>query len=200
MEDLRLPGLPTALTWHVPPAESPSVAGGRVTVAAGALTDLFAPPAGETPITNAPRALAPTRGDFQLLARVDGALVETFDAGALLLWSDSERWAKLALERSREGEPTIVSVVTRERSDDCNSHTLEHAATWLRISRSADACAFHASPDGATWRLIRHFAVAGWEPLAAGILVQSPRGEGMTATFSELELHPTTLAGLRGGA
>jgi hypothetical protein len=200
VDDVRLPGVPIDFGWREPPAEPWVLSETGLTVAAGPRTDLFADPAGSPPILSAPRALGELSGDFQLLALVSVELVTTFDAGALLLWSDADRWAKLALERSPDGEGTVVSVVTRGRSDDCNSLAVDGSSIWLRISRIADACAFHVSHDGTVWRLIRHCAIAGWEPLEAGFLVQSPLGPGSTATFSDVRLRLATLADLRSGA
>ncbi len=199
VDDVRLPGVPVDFGWQVPPAEPVVVSEAGLTVAAGPRTDLFADPAGSQPILSAPRALGEMSGDFQLLTLVSVELTTTFDAGALLLWSDPERWAKLALERSPDGEGTVVSVVTRGRSDDCNSLAVDDSSIWLRISRIADACALHVSHDGTVWRLIRHFPIAGWEPLEAGFLVQSPLGPGARATFSHVSLRPTTLADIRSG-
>jgi regulation of enolase protein 1 (concanavalin A-like superfamily) len=199
-EEFRLPGVPVSFVWDDPPAAPPRFEGGELTITAGPRTDLFADPAGAAPILNASRALAPISGDVQLLARVSVELVETFDAGGLLVWADVERWAKLGLERSREGEATIASVVTRRRSDDCVSYGLGADPIWLRISRMVDACAFHFSDDGVTWQLVRHFSIAGWEPLSAGVLVQSPRGTGTSATFSDVRLLATTLADIRSGS
>jgi regulation of enolase protein 1 (concanavalin A-like superfamily) len=139
-------------------------------------------------------------GDFQLTARISVGFGAMFDAGALLLWAGDDAWGKLALECSSSGEPTVVSVVTRGRSDDCNSSSAGEPSLWLRVARLAEACAFHASADGETWQLIRHFAIADWDPIAVGLLAQSPVGSGCTATFADVRLTPETLADIRSGA
>jgi regulation of enolase protein 1 (concanavalin A-like superfamily) len=138
-------------------------------------------------------------GDYLLSARVDAALAATFDAGALVLWADERTWGKLALERSPAGAATIVSVVTRGVSDDCNSWTLEEPSTWLRIARIGDAYAFHASRDGRWWELVRHFRLEGAN-VQVGFEAQSPFGDGLTARFSEISFETRTLADLRDGS
>jgi regulation of enolase protein 1 (concanavalin A-like superfamily) len=80
---------------------------------------------------------------------MDGA--STFDAGVLFVHADDTTWAKLCLELSPQGQPMIVSVVTRDVSDDCNSHPLEGAESWLRVARLSSAFAFHVSRDGERW-------------------------------------------------
>jgi len=168
-----------------------------LTLAAGARTDLFVSPGGSPPTLNAPALVVGTEGDFLLAATVRAELRATFDAGALLLWRDETTWAKLALERSPEGRATVVSVVTRGVSDDCNSVALPEPEARLRVARIGGECAFHLR-SGGRWELIRHFTL-GPGPLAAGCLAQSPTGEGCAAEFSELELAARTLADIRGG-
>lgn len=137
-------------------------------------------------------------GDYLLSAHVEAELAGTFDAGALVLWADERTWGKLALERSPAGAATIVSVVTRGVSDDCNSWTLDEPAAWLRIARIGDAYAFHASRDGRRWDLVRHFRLEAPD-VQVGFEVQSPLGEGCTARFSEIAFEQRTLADLRDG-
>jgi uncharacterized protein len=168
-----------------------------VTLAAGADTDLFVSPAGSPPRLNATALLVETEGDFLLAATVRAELRATFDAGALLLWRDETTWAKLALERSPEGRATIVSVVTRGVSDDCNSVALPEPTARLRVARLGDECAFHLW-SGGRWELIRHFTL-GPGPLAAGCLAQSPTGDGCVASFSDVELAARTIGDIRGG-
>ena len=109
-----------------------------------------------------------------------------FDAGALLLYVDDGSWAKLCFEYAPLKVPTVVSVVTRGLSDDCNSYPVEGNSTWLRIARRGGAFAFHSSTDGESWQLVRHFALAPAAEIAVGFLAQSPEGEGCTATFDSI--------------
>jgi uncharacterized protein len=169
-----------------------------VTLEAGARTDLFVSPAGAPPALNAPALLIDTDGDFLLAATIRAELRATFDAGALLLWRDETTWAKLALERSPEGRATVVSVVTRGVSDDCNSLALQEPAARLRIARTGAACAFHLWSDE-RWELIRHFTL-GPGRLAAGFLCQSPTGDGTVAWFSDVDFAARTLDDVRSGA
>jgi regulation of enolase protein 1 (concanavalin A-like superfamily) len=170
----------------------------RLTIEAGPRTDLFRDPQGAEPQLGAARELVDTpEGDWMLSARVEAQLRSTFDAGALILWADERTWAKLAFERSPQGVGMIVSVATRGLSDDCNSTVVEGDAVWLRIARVGAAFAFHASADGERWEFVRHFAL-GAEP-RAGFLAQSPTGDGLTATFSEIRLERTRLRELRNG-
>src|SRR5262245_37295518 len=119
-EALKIHPLPLPLSWSTPPAAWYPVDTG-LRIEAGPVTDLFADPGGGLATLNAPRLQGPVGpGDFQLAARVTVGFGGTYDAGAFLVWADRSHWAKLCFELSPQGQPMIVSVVTRGRSDDAN--------------------------------------------------------------------------------
>jgi uncharacterized protein len=192
--------LPMSLAWQVPPSRWSVADDATLTIVAGAQTDLFVDPQGAPAVLNAPRLLGELSGDFLLSARVTVAFAATFDAGVLLLYASERSWAKLCFEYSPQRQPMVVSVVTRGVSDDCNSFVLEGNQVWLRVARLGRAFAFHASTDGATWQLVRHFALEPGDAIAAGFSAQSPTGDGCTATFADVHFTPGRLADLRSGA
>jgi hypothetical protein len=55
-----------------------------------------------------------------------------------------------------------------------------------QVPDAGAAWAFHASTDGAWWRLLRYFALSSdpAEMIRVGFLAQSPTGEGCAATFA----------------
>jgi hypothetical protein len=171
-----------------------------LTIRAGAKTDWFVDPAGAEPVTDAPALVGrPPDEDFTLLARVRIHAASTFDAGVLFVHADERAWAKLCLERSPQGTPMIVSVVTRDVSDDCNSEAVEDQLTWLRLAKLGSAFAFHASDDGLSWRLVRYFALPTHD-VAVGFEAQCPTGPGCTATFDQIAYTAGRLGDLRDGS
>jgi regulation of enolase protein 1 (concanavalin A-like superfamily) len=176
------------------PPESP------LTLEAGAGSDWFIAPDGSVVLDNATSQLTEVAGDFQLRAKVSAPLASTFDAAALVVRAAPDAWGKLALERSPQGEATIVSVVTHGVSDDANAFPVDRACAWLRISRAGETFAFHASDDGLWWTLIRWFTFTGAREARAGFLVQSPTGEGLVGRFDEIEWSSEPLADLRNGS
>ncbi len=172
--------------------------GADLTIAAGGRTDHFIDPATRQRTLSAPRVLGTPVGDFRLSARVDVAFAATFDAGVLLLWADDDVWAKLCFEYSPDGQPMVVSVVTRGVSDDANSLEVDGHRVWLRVSRSGPSFAFHASTDGDRWEFVRHFALpvdAG--AVRVGFSSQSPTGAGCVTRFSKVRFETEPLADLR---
>lgn len=170
-------------------------------------TDLYCNPkdglAEDAPATlNALTLLgSPESKDFQISAKVAVQFDSDYDAGVLLIWANPKTWAKLCFEFSPDKEAMVVSVVTRGASDDVNSFTLPINEVWLRISRIGEVYAFHASTDGAVWKLIRVFALgSGIENHQVGFVAQAPIGNGCDVTFSDIHFSYSSLAQLRDGS
>ncbi|MFC5291116.1 DUF1349 domain-containing protein [Actinokineospora guangxiensis] len=198
MTQITLDGVPFPFAPDGPEPASWTSSPDQVTIAAGAGTDLFVDPAGSAQSPDAFRLLGePPAGDYQLSAKVEVGFHATFDAGVLLVHADERHWAKLCCEFTPQGEPSIVSVVTRGESDDANSFDLDAPASWLRVTRTGEAHAFHASEDGVYWRLIRYFALG--VPARVGFLSQSPTGKGCTSVFSDIRFTPSAPKDLRDG-
>ncbi len=202
---LKLPSLPFPLEPEGSPPARCRVQHGVLSLTALADTDLFIDPAG-TDLEHPPDAgrftgLPPT-GDFTLAAQVSVKFSHMDDAGVLLLHARERHWAKLCLEYSPQLRPTTVTVVTRGLSDDCNSFEVDSSTLWLRITRTGGAWAFHASADGAWWRLLRYFALSGdaAELVRVGFMAQSPAGEGCSATFDHITFRAGAPANLRDGS
>lgn len=174
--------------------------GSALELAAHPRTDWFVDPSGaREPSLDGVALVGDVAGDFTLSARVTVAFAATFDAGVLLLHVSDTVWAKLCFEYSPDGEPMVVSVVTRGRSDDANGFVVSGNTVWLRVARMGPALAFHASTDGADWKLVRHFTLGDVE-LAAGFEAQSPTGEGCDVRFDDIRFEQRTLRDLRDGS
>ncbi|WP_437932284.1 DUF1349 domain-containing protein [Sorangium sp. So ce291] len=198
-ESVYLAPLPTPLRWDVPPRSWSVGRASSLIVTAGSKTDLFLDPERTTGVLNAPRLLGTPQGDFLASARVTVGFSYVRDAGVLLLWAHERAWAKLSFELSAERVPTVVSVVTRGRSDERTSFAVAADHVWLRASRLGRTCAFHASTDGTTWRVIRSFSLGIATELGVGFSAQSPAGDGCTAVFDDIRFTPRRLGDLRSG-
>jgi len=195
-------GLPTELNWEIAPAHWRRGDAAELQVTAPAQTDMFVDPAGGDPVVTAPRLVGPApEGDFQFSARVSVDFTGTYDAGCLLVYAGTRHWAKLAYERSPQGTGMVVSVITREFSDDANGFVVaDGAPLWLRISRLGPAWAFHASTDGKWWEFTRHFRLDGAEePVRIGLEAQAPVGPGCQVRFDRIAVTADRLAELRDG-
>ncbi|HJS30101.1 MAG TPA: DUF1349 domain-containing protein [Anaerolineales bacterium] len=195
-----LASIPTTLAWKNLPEKNASDGGGQLSIRAGGETDWFNDPAGGSVKDNAPIALfAPPDPAFCLQAKVTVDFTSTYDAGSLFLFAQDALWAKLCFEYSPQQRPTIVSVVTRGVSDDCNSGELTERSVYLRLYRHHGAWAFHYSLEGLYWHLVRYFSLGNLEQVRVGFSSQSPLGQGCLAEFSEIRYLPGTISDLRNG-
>jgi len=196
-----LASIPVNLTWKNQPLKSTSDAElPQISITTGPQTDWFIHPAGEQVKANAPIALfMPPDSTFQLQAKVTVDFADTYDAGTLFIFVHDTLWAKLCFEYSPQGQPMVVSVVTRGVSDDCNSVTIEDRSVYLRLYREGRVFAFHYSRDGRYWHFVRHFSLGDLEQVGLGFSAQSPLGEGCEVIFSEIRYTLSPLLDLRSG-
>ncbi len=196
---VTLSALPAPLHWRGTPQNWSLDENGALSITASERTDWFIDPNGGANVQNAPALLAPVQRPCMLKALVHSASAATFDAGVLVVYQSPNHWAKLCLELSPQKEVTIVSVVTKGTSDDCNSVPVSAEAIHLRVSVLEKAFAFHYSVDGTVWNLVRYFTLGESDTLEIGFLSQSPTGDGCTATFTDITYTPETLADIRSG-
>lgn len=193
------PALPHALHWHGTPHDWALRPDDTLSITAGPKTDWFIDPGADNVQHNAPALLMDVHEPCMLTALVDTDHAAMFDAGVLTVYQSDQVWAKFCLELSPQGQVTIVSVVTRGTSDDCNSLPVNGHKAYMRIAKLDRAYAFHYSPDGARWDLIRYFTLGDDPQVQIGFLTQSPTGEGCTARFSEISYRHEKLADVRSG-
>lgn len=183
-EAITLPGLPGTLAWKNTPVSWRLDPHGVLQVAAGPKSDWFVDPFDGTVTNGAPILLFRPGKDYVLSTRVTVKFATKWDAGALMLMADDHHWAKLSYEYSPEGRPTLVTVVTRGLSDDCNSVSLPGSSVHLRIVRSGQTYVFYYSTDGRRWQNLRTFSLDTDLPVDVGFEAQSPAGGGASASFS----------------
>jgi regulation of enolase protein 1 (concanavalin A-like superfamily) len=171
-----------------------------LTILAGENTDWFTDPAGNYAKDSAPVALfTPPDANALLSARVKMDFASAFDAGVLQVRVRDDLWAKLCFEYSPQGQPMIVSVVTRGVSDDCNSVAIEGSEVHLRLALTPQTIAFHYSLDGRIWHFVRYFSLGTLNRVQLGFSSQSPTGQKCAAIFSEISYRAGTLKDNRSG-
>jgi len=198
MDTINIPNLPRPLYWLNQPESWDLSADGQLTITSPATSDWFIDPQGAVNVSGAPVLLLPTSGPCLLSAQVSVNHVSTYDAGVLMVYESPLAWAKLCLELSPQGLATVVSVVTKGVSDDCNAFAVD-GPMYFRVSRLERAYAFHVSREGSKWDLIRYFALEVNQKAQMGFLAQSPTGDGCTASFKDIHFEPRLLADIRSG-
>jgi regulation of enolase protein 1 (concanavalin A-like superfamily) len=181
----QLSGLPAPLEWQNQPARW-SADDKSLTITADEKTDWFVWPGGGTyHPESSPRLLFKTAGNFSFSTRVDVDAHATYDAGCIALYGTPSRWAKLCLEAQDGGGLSVISVVTRDVSDDVTSYPVEGGFTFLKVARDRQTIFFYGSSDGRKWTIVRKFNLDYAGDLKAGFSVQSPEGKAATATFKD---------------
>ena len=187
-----LPGFPQSFYWSNNPADW-NVENGVLTIKSGERTDWYISPTDGKKSANSPIMLFPAPKDFWFSAKVTVDFKSQFDAGVLAVYADENNWVKFAFENSVDKKPSIVSVVTRDISDDCTGAAIEGNSVYLKISKSSQAIFLYFSSDGQRWKLARALKLGPEKPLYFGFSAQSPTGGGSTATFSEIHFKPEAL-------
>ncbi|MGA7630922.1 MAG: DUF1349 domain-containing protein [Terriglobales bacterium] len=185
-EKVVISGIPKTLAWQNLPAGWRVEHGAELTIRSGKEADWFVDPFDGTVHNTAPILLFTPSDDYVLSTKVKVGFKTKWDAGALMVWADDRHWAKLSFELSPAGQPTMVTVVTRDRSDDCNSLTILGATVYIQIAKSGPAYVFYWSTDGKNWQVLRVFSLGDSSRPRIGFESQSPAGDGTEVFFSEI--------------
>lgn len=129
-------------------------------------------------------------------ARVTGKLKSIYDVAALVIYQDDDVWAKFCYENSVHLQPTIVSVVTRTFSDDCNSMPAGDYAYMAVVKRGSEYSFFYSS-DNKNWLMVRNFNLGTKGKIKVGFAAHGSRGDGFTGVFSEIKYQPKALDDMR---
>lgn len=171
---------------------------GKVSILSEHGTNLFNSMSGSFRCNDFPYYFTKCKGDFVIRCKVSVQFQALYDLGCIVVYEDENKWMKLCYENSDAGAPAIVSVVTEQRSDDCNGEKAE-GSVWLQIARRQNVFAMHWSKDKVNWSLVRIFALEMGEEVSVGVSSQCPTGKICEVVFDELEITENTFADLRKG-
>ncbi|HVS96663.1 MAG TPA: DUF1349 domain-containing protein [Puia sp.] len=191
--EVRLASLPRPLFWENSPLAF-TAAGGSFTIEAGPKTDMFRDPNVTYNTDNAPKLLFVADSNFVLTAAIHHDFVSKWDGGAIVLKADSLNWIKFCFEKDYTGQRRVVSVVTKDISDDCNSAAVAGNTVHYKIAKAGNVITLYFSKGGRHWFLIRHLTFDGIGPLKLGFLAQSPTGGHCTVTFSDIHYSTRKIA------
>ena len=189
--------LPQGFSWLNEPAEWTFTERGLV-VQAEPQTDYFIDPAGTGVKDDGHFLYTLQDGDFTMSTRVQVNMVDDYDAAVMMIMVDDTHWAKLCYEYTYK-RPMIVSVVTSDVSDDCNSLAVPETGIYLRVTRFDNCFALHYSHDAKWWEMVRYFRLDSPGPVKVGVVAQSPTGNGCTVAFDHLLYSSEPVRDIRSG-
>lgn len=155
MGTLRISAIPHDLFWENDPQKF-SIKGKQLLIEAGQKTDMFRDPNVTYNTDNAPKLLFKADDNFVLTASIEHAFTNKWDGGAIVIRQDSLNWIKFCFEKDYTGAKRVVSVVTKNISDDCNSVEIKANKVFYKVAKADNVITLYYSTNGIKWFLIRH--------------------------------------------
>jgi uncharacterized protein len=182
---VSMPEIPFPLSWENTPV-SYEIKKHGLTIVAGEKTDMFRDPQATYNTDNAPKLLFQPDSNFVLTASVQHKFESKWDAGALVIKADEKTWIKFAFEKDYKENHRVVSVVTKDISDDCNSIATNSDKLYYKIAKAGKVVTLYCSEDGVDWFLVRHLQFESSNPVKVGFLAQSPTGKVCRVSFGDI--------------
>ena len=184
-QEIRIDAIPFPMHWENTPLTFTRSAD-LLSITAGEKTDMFRDPNVTYNTDNAPKLLFTPDNDFVLTARIEHPHTSKWDGGAIVIKQDSLNWVKFCFEKDYTGAHRVVTVVTKDVSDDCNSGEIKGNAVFYKIAKADNVITLYVSNDGAKWFLVRHLQMDLKPGFKVGFLAQSPTGDKATVKFSRI--------------
>lgn len=176
--------------------------GQRLVLKSGPETDYFIEP-GLPPYekANAPLLLQSVDNTKPFTFSVKTTPVHTvkYDAGMVFLYVDAKQWLKFAFEADERLNHRMVTVKTKDFSDDNNHDAVKATSVYLKVSSDTKVIGFYYSTDGQEWQLVRVFKNEYPAVLKVGIGAQSPVGQGNMAVFEDWDFQMVSVKDFRMG-
>ena len=182
----KLSAIHHPLFWENKPLTY-SITNNDLTIVAGEKTDMFRDPNVTYNTDNAPKLLFKADEDFILSTAIEHSFTNKWDGGAIIIKSDSLNWVKFCFEKDYTGARRVVSVVTKNISDDCNSVEINSDKVFYKIAKAGNVVTLYYSTEGAKWFLVRHLQFDVKPGFKVGFLAQSPTGTKCEVKFSQIK-------------
>jgi regulation of enolase protein 1 (concanavalin A-like superfamily) len=182
---IKFSGIPHPLSWVNKPVRY-KINHSSIFIEAGKKTDMFRDPNVTYNTDNAPRLSFIADPNFVLTAEIHHDFISKWDGAAIVLEADKMNWIKFCFEKDYTGAHRVVSVVTKDISDDCNSVAINGNDVFYKIAKADNVITLYYSADGKKWFLIRHLQFNTSKPIKLGFLAQSPTGKNCKVTFSNV--------------
>src|SRR6266404_4663322 len=133
-DSLEISSIPHKLYWENKTGKF-SMQGNTLTIEAGEKTDMFRDPNVTYNTDNAPKLLFKADDNFVLTASIEHSFINKWDGGAIVLKKDSS------------GAKRVVSVVTKNVSDDCNSVEIKGNKVFYKVAKAGNVITLYYSVD-----------------------------------------------------
>ncbi|OHD13022.1 MAG: hypothetical protein A2086_08510 [Spirochaetes bacterium GWD1_27_9] len=171
----------------------------KIVIDANPATDCYISPYSEYNRFNAFYLYKKIKTNFIVSVLIKPDFKETYDAGCLVIYKNSKKYIKFCFEKTDLGYPAVVSVITNDRSDDCNGIEIKDSQIWLRVVRKNSTFGLYYSFDGINWFMHRLLNFLFDDELFVGIQSQSPAGNGCKSEFFNFEIENKEVTNLKKG-
>jgi regulation of enolase protein 1 (concanavalin A-like superfamily) len=152
---------------------------------------------------NAPLVVAPTRGDFGVSVRVDGAFrpgrkstvkgLSSRQAGGLVLWKDSQNYLVFQHRASFDDGTVVHQAVLEEivggAKGVSHRYAISEGATYLRLERKPGRISVAHSADGKKWKELKPVVTTWTEgEIQVGVVAVNTSTEPHAITFDRYSL------------
>jgi uncharacterized protein len=185
-DKLVIASIPHKLRWENNPLTY-LIRDTELIIVAGEKTDMFRDPNVTYNTDNAPKLLFKPDDNFTLSVSIEHSFTNKWDGGAIVIKSDSLNWIKFCFEKDYTGAKRVVSVVTKNISDDCNSVEINSNKAFYKVAKADNVITLYYSTDGVKWFLIRHLQFDIKTGFEVGFLAQSPTGKQCEVKFSNIQ-------------
>lgn len=186
LKTIGITTIPHPLRWENTPL-SYSLKNDELVLVAGEKTDMFRDPNVTYNTDNAPKLIFKADENFVLTASIEHAFTNKWDGGAIIIKSDSLNWVKFCFEKDYTGAKRVVSVVTKNISDDCNSVAINANKIFYKVAKSDNVITLYYSTNGLKWFLVRHLQFDAKSGFEVGFLAQSPVGSKCKVHFANIQ-------------
>ena len=151
-------------------------------------------------LATAPVLFKEMTGNFVAEALVRPDFSSTWNAVALMVHIDNDNWIKFAFENSDATGKSIVTVVTKNVSDDANGVILKSVEqVWLKLIRKGNIYSMLWSNDGKDYKMARLTSLPEADSVKIGVEAQCPVGESAMHEILHFGVVETTVEDLRKG-
>ena len=148
---VKVPGIAAPLHWVHSPTDFKITESGIV-ITAPEKSDKYVAAGGGYAPDNAPLLVFDDSDEnFVLSAKVSHPFAGQWDSGGFIVEADATHWFKFEFERDYTGAHRVVSVVTKEYSDDANAMEFNTDSRYFQVAKVGDAFYLYVSADGDSW-------------------------------------------------
>lgn len=194
--------LPFTLSLNGAQSQTKLLPNGKIEMTAGKSTDFFIEP-GSPPyeLSNAPLLLKEVDNTkpFTFSFKTTPQHSVKYDAGMAFIYINYKNWLKFAFEADERMNHRLVTVKTKDFSDDNNHDAIQSPSVYMKISSDTKVVGFYYSIDSKEWQLVRVFKNDYPSVIKVGIGTQSPAGEGNKSLFEEIKFSDQSVKDFRLG-